>query len=170
MKKARYCLLLIALGTAGLTCSAANAARVTAVSKLPAVKILEANSPGRLLRASSGDMYQWPGLYFEARFAGPSVFFKLGTGDVILRVLVDGEPVATLVKPARRLLRDRRSRETEAHGTDRDTDRKPGRTECIRRISPFEEDQAVIGATTNPPDRIHWRLAHRRLRQYLRDA
>jgi lysophospholipase L1-like esterase len=100
VKNIRSCLLLIALGSVALAGSAGNAARVVPVSKLPAVQILEANSPGRSLSASGDDTYQWPGLYFEARFDGPSVFFKVGSGDVILRVLVDEEPVATLVKPA----------------------------------------------------------------------
>jgi len=100
VKNIRSCLLLVVLGSFALACSAGNAARVGPVSKLPAVKILEANSPGRSLSASGDDTYQWPGLYFEARFDGPSVYFKLGTGDVILRVLVDDQPVATLVKPA----------------------------------------------------------------------
>lgn len=44
--------------------------------------------------------YQWPGAYFEARFAGKSVYFRLGPGDEILHVAVDDRPVASLVKPA----------------------------------------------------------------------
>jgi lysophospholipase L1-like esterase len=93
-------LLLSVLSAAALTCSAADAVRVTQVSTLPATKILQADIPGRALRASSGVTYQWPGLYFEARFDGRQVFFRLGSGDVILRVLVDGELAATLVRPA----------------------------------------------------------------------
>jgi lysophospholipase L1-like esterase len=92
--------LLTILGAAA-SCSAAMAApRVAPVANLPAAQTLAANIPGRVLHASAGDTYQWPGLYFEARFQGPQVFFKVGPGDVILRVLIDGEPAATLVKPA----------------------------------------------------------------------
>lgn len=100
MKNILSCLLFLALGSVALADSPRNAARVVSVPSLPTVKTLEANSPGRLQRASGGDSYQWPGLYFEARFNGTAVFFKVGAGDVILRVLVDGEPVGTLVKPA----------------------------------------------------------------------
>jgi lysophospholipase L1-like esterase len=100
VKKLHCLLLLTLLATAASIVSAANAVHVAPVSNLPAVKPLQANSPGRLLRAAGDDTYQWPGLYFDARFDGPSVFFRVGPGDVILRVLVDGEPAATLVKPA----------------------------------------------------------------------
>jgi lysophospholipase L1-like esterase len=51
-------------------------------------------------RISAAGSYQWPGLYFEAKFEGRSVYFKIGDGDVILHVLVDGQSVGTLVKPA----------------------------------------------------------------------
>ncbi len=43
--------------------------------------------------------YQWPGAYFETAFKGSSAFFSVGKGDVILRVLVDGDQIATLNKP-----------------------------------------------------------------------
>jgi lysophospholipase L1-like esterase len=66
----------------------------------PAVRALAEHSPGRSLPAAGGHTYQWPGLYFEARFDGPSVLFKVGAGDVILRVRVDDTTVATLEKPA----------------------------------------------------------------------
>lgn len=44
--------------------------------------------------------YQWPGAYFEAAFAGTSVYFTLGPGDEILHVWVDNQRVGSLVKPA----------------------------------------------------------------------
>jgi lysophospholipase L1-like esterase len=58
---------------------------------------------GRVARTSadgSTDRYQWPGIYFEARFKGQSVYFRTGPGDVILHALVDGASIGTLVKPA----------------------------------------------------------------------
>jgi lysophospholipase L1-like esterase len=61
-------------------------------------KPLSAHIAGRIGDAGS---YQWPGLYFEARFKGKSVYFTTGPGEVILHVLVDGESIGTLVKPAR---------------------------------------------------------------------
>jgi len=50
-------------------------------------------------RTSASGQYQWPGLYFESKFRGGSLYFTTGSGDVILHVLVDGVPVGTLVKP-----------------------------------------------------------------------
>jgi lysophospholipase L1-like esterase len=61
-----------------------------------------ADSSGRVTRPSvdsPGNRFQWPGIYFETRFKGRSVYFRTGPGDVILHVLIDGEPVGTLVKP-----------------------------------------------------------------------
>jgi lysophospholipase L1-like esterase len=43
---------------------------------------------------------QWPGTYFETAFVGRAVYFKLGRGDVILKVVVDSKAAQTLVKPA----------------------------------------------------------------------
>jgi len=96
-----FILLLLPL----FVCSAAAAAdappqRVSPVEMPAGAKTLAATPPGRILRAPDGDTYQWPGLYFEVAFRGPQVYFKVGPGDVILRVLVDGTEVARLAKPA----------------------------------------------------------------------
>ena len=73
------------------------APRLSSVAKPPAgLRDVPAEVRGR----ESNDRYQWPGLYFETKFKGRSVYFKLGAGDVILHVLVDGESVGTLAKPA----------------------------------------------------------------------
>ena len=45
-------------------------------------------------------MRQWPGTYFETIFNGTGAEFKIGPGDVILDVLVDGTLAAKLTKPA----------------------------------------------------------------------
>lgn len=42
---------------------------------------------------------QWPGTYFELAFRGRSAIFRLGPGDVSLRVRVDGGRAIALVKP-----------------------------------------------------------------------
>jgi len=85
-----------ALALASVT--ALGGPRVAPVSAPPpGAKNLSAHIAGRIGDAGS---YQWPGLYFEAKFEGESVYFKTGTGDVILHVLIDGESVGTLVKPA----------------------------------------------------------------------
>ncbi len=54
---------------------------------------------GRIERTADGYKRQWPGTYFEAAFRGPSALLRIGQGDVILHVSVDGTPAAKLVKP-----------------------------------------------------------------------
>jgi lysophospholipase L1-like esterase len=49
--------------------------------------------------ASPDTLRQWPGTYFETAFRGTAALFRVGTGDVILHILVDERKVATLVKP-----------------------------------------------------------------------
>jgi lysophospholipase L1-like esterase len=74
-----------------------SAPRLSLVSAPPSdLKSLPALAAGRV--GASGQ-YQWPGLYFEARFTGHSVYFTTGPGDVIVHALVDGESAGTLVKP-----------------------------------------------------------------------
>lgn len=96
MKQPRF---LILLALAALAPAVSSAASVSRVSEPPALQHLEAHAPGRSVRVAEGYRHQWPGVYFEARFEGAEVFFKVGAGDVILRVLVDGERIDTLVKP-----------------------------------------------------------------------
>jgi lysophospholipase L1-like esterase len=80
--------------------AACSAPQLTAVpSAPPGLKNVPAAVHGRVLH----DRYQWPGLYFETQFKGRGVYFQTGAGDVILRALVDGESIGTLVKPARGL-------------------------------------------------------------------
>ena len=101
MNKLAVCLLLPLMTLAANAADpAAVAAQVSPVETPPGAKPLEARVAGRVLRESGDDRYQWPGLYFDAAFRGTKVYFETGPGDVILRVLVDRQPVATLVKPA----------------------------------------------------------------------
>ena len=99
LNKLLICLLLPVMAIAT---SAAHgpAVRVSPVDKPAGTKPLEAHVAGRVLREAGGYRYQWPGVYFDAAFRGPKVYFEVGPGDVILRVVVDREPVATLAKPA----------------------------------------------------------------------
>jgi lysophospholipase L1-like esterase len=64
------------------------------------VRPLQSAVHGRALRQGSGFVRQWPGSYFETAFAGRAVYFRLGAGQVIAHVLVDGKLVRTLVRPA----------------------------------------------------------------------
>lgn len=80
----------------------AEEARVAAISNAPAnLTALPASTVGRVLKdTANGYQYQWPGVYFDAAFEGRQVYFNVGAGDVILRVLVDSVEKARLVKPA----------------------------------------------------------------------
>lgn len=77
-------------------------ARVRAVKAWPAnLAALPASVSGRVVRLGPNDyQYQWPGIYFEAAFSGKRLYFRVGPGEVILRVVVDAVEAATLVKPA----------------------------------------------------------------------
>jgi lysophospholipase L1-like esterase len=68
---------------------------------------LAARPVGRVERRSGehGWRYQWPGTYFEARFAGTTVYVDLGSGEKHARVSIDGREVADLLRPAMRMLR-----------------------------------------------------------------
>ena len=74
------------------------APRVARISEIPAgTQRIQAHTAGRV---GADGAYQWPGVYFEAKFEGSGIYFTTGPGDVILQVRVDGKPVGTLVKPA----------------------------------------------------------------------
>ncbi len=60
---------------------------------------------GRADRSADGWRRQWPGTYFEGAFKGRQALLRVGPGDVILHVLVDGKRVQTMVKPAPGLYR-----------------------------------------------------------------
>jgi lysophospholipase L1-like esterase len=53
----------------------------------------------------AGWRYQWPGTYFEARFAGATVYIDLGSGAKHARVSIDGREVADVIRPDVRRLR-----------------------------------------------------------------
>ncbi|MDE1150835.1 MAG: hypothetical protein PW843_30160 [Azospirillaceae bacterium] len=55
---------------------------------------------GRVLHQQAALWRQWPGTYFETAFRGTEALFRVGTGDVILKVSVDGGAPVALVKPA----------------------------------------------------------------------
>jgi lysophospholipase L1-like esterase len=99
MKGIHACFLLVALGAVASTGFARNAGRMAPVSALPDVRNLDASLIGRALQTPEGAAYQWPAVYFEAAFDGRIVFFKVGPGNVILHVSIDGIPAGTLVKP-----------------------------------------------------------------------
>jgi lysophospholipase L1-like esterase len=80
-----------------------------ATSATDAVRTLPARVGGRALNVGTAAaprwQRQWPGTYFETAFAGSAAGFKVGPGDVILNVIVDGRPLPPLVKPSPRRYR-----------------------------------------------------------------
>jgi len=103
------------MGLRGLLTAAALAAltpvfalaqpRVTPVADAPSLTALPAIAGGRVVAGPEGWTYQWPSARFEAAFAGEAVLFKVGAGDQILHLSIDGAPVGRLVKPAPGLYR-----------------------------------------------------------------
>ncbi len=45
-------------------------------------------------------VFQWPGVYFEAGFKGPDVYFKVASSRDRLKISVDGKSIGILKKPA----------------------------------------------------------------------
>ena len=82
------------------------AARVESVTTSPpTLHRLPLSAAGRMLNERTNDdglsySYQWPGTYFEAAFKGKHVYFKVGSGEQILHVLVDHQPPIVLSLPA----------------------------------------------------------------------
>jgi lysophospholipase L1-like esterase len=49
--------------------------------------------------------HQWPGVYFETAFHATRAYFTVGSGEVILQVIVDGQTIDSLTKPSAGLYR-----------------------------------------------------------------
>ena len=96
---------LMGLALAGT--SAALAQQVVRVDSEPAgLQALRAHVSGRVQALPDGSMRrQWPGTYAEAAFVGSDAYFRVGPGDVSLRLRVDGQAPIPLVKPAPGLYR-----------------------------------------------------------------
>jgi len=94
------------LGCAAILLAGTGSAQVLErVGSVPRqVRPLPVAISGRVQQTASeaGSLYvrQWPGSYFDTRFRGREVLFQVGTGEVSLRVTVDGGAPLPLVKPA----------------------------------------------------------------------
>lgn len=70
------------------------------------VQPLPSSVSGRVQAQADGTLVrQWPGTYFETAFVGADAYFRVGPGDVSLRVSVDGGVPVPLVKPSPGLYR-----------------------------------------------------------------
>jgi lysophospholipase L1-like esterase len=85
----------------------AHAQQVARVAVEPAgLAPLPTRVSGRVVAQPDGLLQrQWPGTYVETAFRGAEVFFRVGAGDVSLRLSVDGGAPVPLVKPAPGLYR-----------------------------------------------------------------
>ncbi|MFT4254817.1 MAG: GDSL-type esterase/lipase family protein [Caulobacter sp.] len=101
----RGLLTAVALTTLCAATGAAAQPRLTPVPQTAALTPLPALAGGRVAAGPDGWTYQWPSVHFEAAFEGPAVLFKVGAGDQILHLSIDGVPAGRLVKPAPGLYR-----------------------------------------------------------------
>lgn len=103
--------LCLATACAAVLCLTAHAASVTVhrVTPLSGLHPLAMQTGGRMHITpapahpdfgAKNYTYQWPGSYFRAAFRGKRVFFRVGSGQEILHVMVDGQQRGVLVKPA----------------------------------------------------------------------
>ncbi len=90
---------LAATFAAALATPAAAQVRVERAPSAAAPKPLPFLAGGRVVSEGEGLTYQWPGVYFEAAFTGDSVFFRVGPGDQILHLLIDGRLVGEMSRP-----------------------------------------------------------------------
>lgn len=73
---------------------------VAKIEEQTGLKPLPFATHGRVLAQPDGTILrQWPGTYFETAFTGPATFFRVGSGEVSLRVSIDDQPPVALVKP-----------------------------------------------------------------------
>ncbi|RZL35493.1 MAG: GDSL family lipase [Rubrivivax sp.] len=131
--------------SAAVLLQGALAQDVSRVAAEPAgLKPLASSVNGRVVAQPDGMLLrQWPGTYAEAAFQGDEVYFRVGAGDVSLRVSVDGEAAVPLVKPAAGLYRVANFKRGGAH---------------LLRVAVASESQGgatgfggfLIGATAQP--------------------
>ena len=95
-------LRIVAFVFAALLASAGVAGSVSLTPSTPpaGLKLAPIVTGGRVVMSRDGYTYQWPGTYFETRFRGRELYFKIGPGDVILQAFIDGQRLAPLVKPS----------------------------------------------------------------------
>ncbi len=90
---------LFATGLAG-TAAPAGPAVYEVLAAPDALTALPFTIDGRgTVEASEAVAYRAPGAYFETAFRGDRLYFKVGPGDVTMRIIVDGHAMAALVKP-----------------------------------------------------------------------
>lgn len=92
--------LLIIAAAALLFANSAAAQSIRQVqSDLANFAKLSHSTGGNVLETDGVQHYQWPGIYFEARFDGPKVYFKIDDNYNRFRVFVDENEISLLTKP-----------------------------------------------------------------------
>jgi lysophospholipase L1-like esterase len=94
-------LTFLTLLVATLAAASAQTPSVQKVATPPPLTPLAMTIGGRVLHASGTSDYvsQWPGVYFQAAFKGPQLFFTLGPSQEILHLIVDAQPPIVLTSP-----------------------------------------------------------------------
>ena len=97
--------LAVLLG-GSLTMASPLAAQDTAVNSITSapVAFLAMHVGGKVRKDALGYSYQWPGVYFEARFASPFVNLMFDDDANNFNVIVDGKPLMILRKPGHRTI------------------------------------------------------------------
>jgi lysophospholipase L1-like esterase len=104
----------------GMTLAGASAAMAQAVVRLeaepPGLQPLTAQVSGRVVAGPDGSLRrQWPGTYAEAAFIGSEAYFRVGPGEVSLRVRLDAQAPVALVRPSPGLYRVTASAQAAPH-------------------------------------------------------
>ena len=92
------------LALAALASSAPAMAEDRVVDTVTAAKVefLPLHIGGRVRKDALGYTYQWPGVYFEARFSGAFVNLMFDDEANNFNVIIDGKPLMILRKPGHR--------------------------------------------------------------------
>lgn len=102
IKLRAHCLMAGLIGCALASITPGAAQTVAPVSEGEALQPIPTITVGRVVAdGANGTMLrQWPGTYWETRFDGPALLFRLGPGRTAMRVWVDGQPGIRLDDPA----------------------------------------------------------------------
>jgi hypothetical protein len=68
-------------------------------ASIPNVGLLPIHVGGRVRAEGQGYSYQWPAVYFEARFRGPAVTLIFDDSANTFNVILDGKPYMILNRP-----------------------------------------------------------------------
>jgi len=104
MWKALFVATLMALPMAAQAGPHRHKAPEDTVIVVTPIAALPMHIGGRVAKDAAGYAYQWPGVYFETRFTGPSVSMDFDDDANNFNVILDGKPVMVVHKPGHRMI------------------------------------------------------------------